>query len=737
MAAGDILSCEVLATGWQAKVIIEAFKDGGTYDFGDIDASVANAKLTMTVVSEGYNTSGTLGTKTRYVYGTRVCQKAYPNQATAEETESGGNVELTIALSDYVYDDDNTGAGKSGTAPTVTIASGWYTDNGTGGSSAANNATTALAVTNSSTQDYPKVIARWAVVPYQRFTSSFSLEAVAFHRFAESGKPVACVKFTATDGTNTENITATEMSKSAAADSLPCYTASLTASAYTDNAVVTANFTAYPWVGDADSTLTSIGGTANALTLGPLPLVADPDNDVPIYFAVVDTAGNDTTGVASTTYATAAASPFATVRKAVDAISTANGGSADFGRVLLNAGSHSSLGSTGNGACTNGWVTVEPNTNTGATKATAKITGAPGAYVRGFVQLKSLTIEPTGYVMGGAAGRYLWIDDCAVNRATYSTTKPFGEYPHIYVTHSTSDKCDAFGANGTGNVPALIRGVSATDTIGFGGAGYGARTVLTTTVNGNDARAVVLCPISASNTVIAYSRVIADANTSNASIGGDGAYDHCAVVCNILERSAGSQTVLSLWSNTTPNTNVLVWHTTIAGERLNIGYNDTGTSAVARSNYSAKFNAAYRICTKHDVFTTGNAARVGAWSVLYGVGWVGNHSESADASFPHEDGTGYRGMRGTHATAAGYVDDNSGASGTGNGDYTPDTGSVLIGKIATAADVVIPWDINGVAFAAGGCAGAITLASSGQPLARRLCGVLHSAGASPLGIRRW
>ena len=137
MALGDIVSVEVLATGWEAKIIIDGFVDGGTYDFGDLDSSVDNAKVKFTVVSEGYDTSGNLTTKTRNVYGTRVEQKAYPNQADPNETENAGDLEIIIALSDYIYNDDkNGGAGTSGTDPTVDISADWYTDDGAGGSAA-------------------------------------------------------------------------------------------------------------------------------------------------------------------------------------------------------------------------------------------------------------------------------------------------------------------------------------------------------------------------------------------------------------------------------------------------------------------------------------------------------------------------------------------------------------------------------------------------------------------------
>src|SRR5512145_993495 len=185
MAAGDILSCTIDPLGWKATVVIEGFKDGGAYAWGfTTSANKINipsaAKVVFTVVSEGYNSSGVLGTITRTIYGTETLRNPYPNEATLQETEAGGNLSIVIALSEPIYDDDNTGVGKSGTAPTVSIAAGWYTDSGTGGSSAPNNACTNLAVTNNSTLDYPKVIGNWAWPCYERVTADFAVEFVAF-----------------------------------------------------------------------------------------------------------------------------------------------------------------------------------------------------------------------------------------------------------------------------------------------------------------------------------------------------------------------------------------------------------------------------------------------------------------------------------------------------------------------------------------------------------------------------
>ena len=150
MATGDILSCVIRADGWSADVTIEGFTTGATYDFGSLDDTVPtlpSPTFTMAVVSEGYSSSGVLGTITRTIYGTHAVRKPYPDQATTDETAAGGNMTVRVALSECVYDDDkNGGAGTSGTNPTVTISAAWATN--TGGSSETSAAAAALACTN-------------------------------------------------------------------------------------------------------------------------------------------------------------------------------------------------------------------------------------------------------------------------------------------------------------------------------------------------------------------------------------------------------------------------------------------------------------------------------------------------------------------------------------------------------------------------------------------------------------
>lgn len=723
MATGDILSCTILATGWEAEIKIEGLSTGGTYALGDLDAAdLSGAKVVFTVVSEGYSTSGVLGTTTRTVYGTRARMKVFPDHADAEERIDGSDVIVTLALSEFIYDDDKDGgAGTSGTNPTVTIGAGFYTE-AVGDGGTANNAVTGLAVTNNSTLDYPKVIARWAVVPYQRFTSTFDLECVAFHKFATSGKPVACVKFESYEGASqvTEDIV-TAMEKSSDDDSLPCYKQTITASNYTDNAVVTCQFTAYPWVGDADAIRTTVGGTANTLDLGPLPLLADSDDDVPIYYAVINTStGNDTTGAASTTYATAAAAPYATIRKALGGIGTANGGSADFAEILIQSNNVPAFTGTSTAVTTtNGWVTITRDYKAASpiAKADAKIVGTGTNGVNtAHLRLYDLTLVPTGGMLTGLSGRVFWLDHVDTACASRITAKLSSAFDLTYNTFCTSDLIDFPHSHAsTGNMAALIRGCTATHARGFVETPYnGNRCTLTSQILSPSAgQGSHILSLDQPNTIGAYCKHLAcnwPPSVDNQKA------DETAMVCNVLEGYVDSsqQMIATTAKGDRSSFNQLVWHNTVAGDRHLIGYNCGDTIYALHNNrthvnYSYKFNSDQWLATKHDVFA-GEALDlddasiyIGGWSVLYGVGSQGNNSEYTPDNFA----PWWLGFKGTRATAAGYVNDQSlTTAGSGSGNYHPTEASVLVGKIQRAADIVIPYDIEGTAYAVGGAAGA-------------------------------
>ncbi len=310
MALGDILSVTVRADGWSADVVVEGFTTGATYDFGlgTNNANLAGAKVVFTVVSEGYNSAGTLGTVTRTVYGTSVVRKPYPNEAQKDET-GGGNLTVRIALSDPIYDDDNTGAGKSGTAPTVSFSAGWCVN--TGGGSQSSNAASGLTVTNNSTLDYPKCVGRWAWPGYDVVTSDFLVEMTGFHPHAKDRKPFACVQFDCTDehSHSATQQTATEMALSTRggdALAVSVYAATIPVSAMDQGDVLTCRFRAYPWVGDANSVLDSAttgdGVAAPSEDLTPLMLLCDKSGTYGVTYCYVDQSLNTTGSVTAGTF---------------------------------------------------------------------------------------------------------------------------------------------------------------------------------------------------------------------------------------------------------------------------------------------------------------------------------------------------------------------------------------------------------------------------------------------------
>jgi hypothetical protein len=102
-----------------------------------------------------------------------------------------------------------------------------------------------------------------------------------------------------------------------------------------------------------------------------------------------------------------------------------------------------------------------------------------------------------------------------------------------------------------------------------------------------------------------------------------------AVVANNVNELTNSVSVpiFSLWadSNTKASRNVLFWHNTFAGNRINVNYNDTGSAAVDRVGWSLFGNLGDDSNIKSDTFPTADAARIGNWASLFGTGLAGNH----------------------------------------------------------------------------------------------------------------
>ena len=224
----------------------------------------------------GFAAEGVPTTHTDTLTLTKRVRLPYPNQAVLSAS--------TVALSDYVYATDS-------------IA----------------------GVTNLSVAVSPKPIANWVMTDRRVVGDMVTLEVVAFHRNARGGDQVACIEFSATDGTATVTtlVNASSVSpRPSDRNAVVVYRCDLDISTLANPAVITCNAKVYPWIGSAASVRDS-AASGIAREFSPRVFVRNTARHATPPLAYVATGGNDTTGVVSTAPATASAQPFATVLGAI------------------------------------------------------------------------------------------------------------------------------------------------------------------------------------------------------------------------------------------------------------------------------------------------------------------------------------------------------------------------------------------------------------------------------------
>ncbi len=751
MAAGDILAVAIGAEGWYADVTIEGVGTGGTYDlglgqFGDPDAGAPT--LSILVTSMGFDDTGSPITVTRTVYGTKQVRKPFPNAGERQETAAGGNVTVRVALSDYVYAKDKAGAGNAGTDPVATLRAGLYTQGGT-----ASKAAASVPVANNSTWAYPKVVGNWSWPAYEKRGATFKLSAIAMHSSAQQGRPVRCVRFTATDGTNTASTIVTEpVVDSSRGDAMPVveYVATMSAANLTQGAVLTENFQAFPWIGDAASVLDTSTGTPQPTPLfGPARSVCDKTGAYAQTFAIVDTAGNDATGGVGVDLANPPA-PFATIAGALTALRNANsslyarnnpGGST----VYLRAGNHAWIGGTYTAGTTpDAWVTI--TRFPGLAVGNVTISGASGgkaASARALVRGVTWTAQSASGAISGQT--HLWVDQCNIN-APVANQPPFYVNTVWYMTRCTITALNQglrpFST--TNAAPAIIRGNTS-----ITGAQTGScRAYMTvgnlftnTFITDFDTAQTIPAAVS---TVVAFNKlkqttaaaaIVLRQSTVDAHGG--------ALVQNLVESlpaGAGPPAVQVCADSTvqTPVDNQLIWHNTVIGQRANLAYNEVDTAAGGglawRRGWSMKNNLWDDVNIKTDTFAgSGFAAegtKIGNWSVLYGAGCSGQLNNEttgigAAGTFCYE----FPGIRSDQspphpttqplvcatrpASYPQFVDresyDGGASAGLGDGDYrlaptSPSAGLQrdLVLKFDLAAVERVPNDASGVYVARSG-----------------------------------
>lgn len=690
MATGDIKAVSIRADGWSADVTIEGWSGKAgtiTYDYGT--PASGSGKLTFTVTSEGYNSSGVLGTIVRTVYGTKTVRQAYPNNALLDESDSGADIVVRVSLSDNIYNDDkNGGAGTSGVDPVVTASLGWANDG-----SSDTNLTTGLTVTNNSTLDYPMVIGQWdwkTTPAWKRCETDFKLGFRARHGFNIAAVTLSAVGVTSSHSQSATVTTLTKRGPEQNSLYHESYNLDVPITGYTQGEEITLKAIAYPLVGDASSILdTSLNTTATDDIRGLTKVTCHCDKTGALkVFAVVDTAGSDTTGATSTTLSVAEASPHLTIGKAL-----ANGATV----IYMNNGSHDILGSNPASVAVLGYyreIRPHPSSTTaalvrGGTFRTYKATKLA------YIELPISYASGNGWLDGEAGARRLLFEGCTLT-ATATPTVGLGYRSDgcwfVSCTGFASDHLKSFSSSRLAYSFTACTWSSLSTEIDSMYALIACDGNFGKTAQYFQEKAAANIAPDQNNLMIEHNQLLnLDTNTAAVfRLGSARAISDTSFVGNVIEVSQTTVTQPALWfggdSATLDINNSIVSHNTMVGARCNLFYNDSGTVANVRNNVFVSNNALQSYNIKSDTFGTPSGNRVGNWAQLYGVGFKNNRydgtASSSFTSINEFDGldVSFVIARDTVFGTIIYTNDASiDGSGAGGGDYIPGSGSQLSG----------------------------------------------------------
>lgn len=677
------------AEGWQAAAALPLAAVSQS-------VSIARQGFTAAAVPVGYSES---------VTPRRRVRQMYPNQA----VDTPGNV----ALADYLYATD----GIAG-------------------------------VPNTSTETSPKPVAAWVMPSRLLVGNSVRWELVAFHRDARAGRQVACVRVRGNDGTTQtawQTVSTTAISTLAEdAQPIEVHGGDLDVSALATG-LFWLEAEIYPWIGATASVLSSEDQsdprefhrryfTRNVALATTPPLV------------YVSPAGNDATGVCSTSPATASASPFATVHGAIAgaiAASGITGGKVDGVRVRIMAGTNA--WGTFNAAINRGQssaaliVERDPASPRGACilqqssaqalklgYATSSTSSLAASLAEGAIILRDLTYRRTaaGQITQGASAVgldiQLWnvaFDNGGLAGAWSGSAGGLRLYGTSFTNLGT-----LFVYNGTA-VQRLMRGVTATMAtagseewvkVGCRLTGWQAGTLRDATTGGIWYNNVYLSPSPTS------APISVQATTAGDTITG------VVVVQNLIEvtHTTSSTPGLRLSSDNANGSIVhaVVQHNVVTGYgitgRQNLFYDESsGTNRRNHRLIRCTGNIFVQLNTKGDVFVAlsqGNTAeapnRTGQLAFGHGVGCQGNWSMFS-AQAPASEAQTYAGAGSsiggstTVRNDPGFVSyQGTGGSGgtasvgSGGGDYRLQAGSAARGIVALA---VLGFDLAGAPRSAG------------------------------------
>jgi hypothetical protein len=661
--------------------------------------------------------------------------------------EDGADAIAYGVLDDFIYGTD--------TITSATVFAGAYD------SSSNASLDAVITLTNSSTMVAPKPDVAWITPPHQlvRSGETHRVELTAVHPYGQQSRMVAAVKFTAYDDSNVATsltrtvtaMTASTILTTTYGHPVPVFGVSVTQAEmaaagladgqYSWRAQVF-SFAGLEWDSDTDgfgpTGTWSISTKSAGNNAKRIHFELDSDNTVSIYYAKVAAGGNDTTGVASTTIATARATPCATINGAAAKINTANG-STKAGVIMIEGGlTLTGFGGSLDSSKTYGtvWLTIRKDPADGGVATINADTVTAANRVCGLrTKFENLTLNAVGTSpvinnaepanSSAAATHELWFDNCILTGTGSQAPLSAAGWFIIYNSSLTST------VNLTGNSRNAFHMLAGSTLNAAGTNGAAISTALHALGNKFQLKATI------SNVATRYW----NDNTQAAacSIYGWNSWYNCtqniiwAVACNgsndggttatTLPYTAGASWVSNLIEANTDTTKggqicadavtttcprlYFMWNTS-AGDGFNALYNDTNTGGVGQvlkigyiiGNLSADRNYKNQyydlVAAKGD--RTGNhAVRFGVaakYNFVYGIG-------SFDAvPSPKNQAGDYYEQTSTFSGVVGFTNDLSkkGTStpGAGNGDYRPTTISAAK-SIVPAAAQMLPIDLNGTA----------------------------------------
>ena len=558
-------------------------------------------------------------------------------------------------------------------------------------------------VTNGSTKAYPKPQAMWLNHDCEHArAASHTVRLAVAHAHARSGRPVAAVRFTASDlAGNTSSVTVSSLSVisyAASGLSVPHFAADLNLSTLNAGEVVTVDAEIFPWVGEV-FTLSTDADAYPSPNLTVLKVLNDFDDGFGTMYAYVDGVGGSSAVNADP--AAAEATPFASVPSAAAALQSFNAGT--FGRANTSGGiirlqpgvyTHATFSSVSVGE-----VPLVVEAADSAQVATTVYQDAGGSTSNGLpdkLKFRNLTLRRN------ATGNAIFLDNSATSGSS-----------NMLVTEGCVWDDNGLGPSWGAWVYRVGRfwnidcaGVDCAQTktfssvfkaaISIGSTGGSVQSGTYHAAGCRDLNGTFEINAAASNRpasvgdFLGFSHVAQGTvsercvNFEDQFIGERGA----AIVGCVLEQYAGTTgpcLYVSADGDVASIRNVVIQCNTVVGSRSNLAYQDTGTTRVDKTIHQ-RFCVHFNRNTKSDVFG-GSGNLVGNWPVIHQVGTLANAALTASSN---EDTPGIgswlgeiAGLGDVHGTSVvplepDWADDRSfQGSATGNGLYLPGVATEL------------------------------------------------------------